>query len=177
MTMDQSLDKPFAELAERVEGRYWGKYRGLVEDVDDREKLGRIVARVPSVYGDELSPPAWPAVPFAGPGYGALMLPKKGDGVWIEFENGDPSYPLWTGCWWAMNELPTPAGPDQRVIVTPNELKFVMDDAGKKIQLLHTSKAEITLSDSAITIRFGQTKVVLDDAGVTVNDGAFKVTK
>jgi hypothetical protein len=84
------------------------------------------------------------------------MLPKAGDGVWIEFEAGDPSRPIWTGFWWASGEIPTDSA-DQRVVVTPEGLKLVMDDAGD------------------ITLEIGGTKLVLSASGLSVNDGAFEV--
>jgi len=30
---------------------------------------------------------------------GLFALPSVGAGVWIEFEHGDPDYPIWSGCW------------------------------------------------------------------------------
>jgi hypothetical protein len=51
-----------------------------------------------------------------------------------------------------------------------------MDDDAKKLQLLNGSKGEITIADDGITIRFGSTKVVIDDSGVSINDTAFKVS-
>ena len=44
---------------------------------------------------------ALPAVPYAGDGVGFFMIPPIGASVWIEFEHGDPDYPIWTGCFWA----------------------------------------------------------------------------
>jgi uncharacterized protein involved in type VI secretion and phage assembly len=174
--VDQGLERPIAQISEQLEGRYFGKYRGTVESVDDPENLGRITAKVPSVYGDEVSPWAFPAVPFAGDQHGLLFLPKQGDGVWVEFEAGNPSHPIWTGYWWARGEIPAPAGPDQRVIVTPGKLKVILDDSGGgKIQIQHTDQAEITLSNTELSIRFGQAKIVLNAAGVSINDNAFKV--
>jgi uncharacterized protein involved in type VI secretion and phage assembly len=174
--VDQGLERPIAQIAEQLEGRYFGKYRGTVESVSDPENLGRITAKVPSVYGDEVSPWAFPAVPFAGDQHGLLFLPKQGDGVWVEFEAGDASHPIWTGYWWARGEIPAPAGPDQRVIVTPGKLRIILDDSGGgKIQLQHTDQAEITLSNSELSIRFGPAKIVLNAAGVSINDNAFKV--
>ncbi|HEX9898504.1 MAG TPA: phage baseplate assembly protein V [Candidatus Methylomirabilis sp.] len=173
---DQTLEKLVADLTETVQGRYYGKYRGIAEDVQDDENLGRIIAKVPSVYGDANSPWALPAVPFAGQGHGFVVLPKKGDGVWIEFEGGNPSRPIWTGCWWARGEMPSPGGPEERVLVTPEGLKLVLDDAQKKLQLLHPGGAEITLTDKNITLKIGSTKIVLSAAGVNINNGALKVT-
>lgn len=174
--VDEPLEQLVVELAEAVRHRYFGKYRGTAEKVDDDEKLGRIVAKVPSVYGEEDSPWALPSVPFAGKAHGFVVLPKEGDGVWIEFEGGDPAKPIWTGCWWAKGEMPSPGGPEERVLVTPEGLKLVLDDAKKKLQLLHPDGAEITLTGTDITLKIGQTKIVLSSAGVSINDVAFKVT-
>jgi uncharacterized protein involved in type VI secretion and phage assembly len=175
--LEEGLERPLAELSERVTSRLWGKYRGLVENVDDPENRGRITVKVPSVYGNEVSPYALPAVPFAGPAHGMLLLPKHGDGVWIEFEGGNPSLPIWTGFWWARDEMPKPAGADQRVMITPAGLKIIMDDASKKIQLVQTTdNCEITLADDSISITFGQASIVLDSTGVAINGTALKVT-
>jgi uncharacterized protein involved in type VI secretion and phage assembly len=174
--MDERTEDLVVELAEQARRRYWGKYRGTVEDPDDPEQLGRIVAKVPSVYGDLNSPWAFPVAPLAGPGYGFVTLPKQGDGVWIEFEAGDPSHPLWTGFWWARGDLPAPAGVDTRVLVTPAGLKIVLDDGAKKLQLLHPGGAELTLTDQDITLKIASAKVVLSSAGVAINDTAFKVS-
>jgi hypothetical protein len=173
--VDEDLEQLVVELADQVRHRYFGKYRGLVHEVPEDEHLGRIVARVPSVYGDGTSPRAWPAVPFAGQDHGFVVLPEVGDGVWIEFEAGDPSKPIWTGCWWAKGEMPDSAGPARRALVTSKGLKVVLDDEDKKIQLLHPDGAEITLTTRDIIIKIGTTKIVLSSAGVDVNDGAFKV--
>jgi uncharacterized protein involved in type VI secretion and phage assembly len=174
--VDNSLDRPLADLAEQVTGRYWGKYRGTVESVEDDERMGRITVMVPSVYGDEVSPSALPAVPFAGPDHAFLVLPKQGDGVWVEFENGDPSHPIWTGCWWARGELPAEAAAETRVLITPAGLKLVLDDDAKEIKILHGTKGEITLSESGITIRFGRNSIKLADDGIKLNEMALKVT-
>jgi hypothetical protein len=36
---------------------------------------------------------------------GLLLIPEPGDGVWIEFEAGDPNWPIWSGCLWEHGEL------------------------------------------------------------------------
>ena len=86
---------------------FYGKYRGVVTDINDPLKMGRIQARVPDVLGTDVSGWALPSVPFAGDGMGFYALPKVGAGVWIEFEQGDPDYPIWSGCWWGdASQLP-----------------------------------------------------------------------
>ncbi|WP_017296921.1 phage baseplate assembly protein V [Nodosilinea nodulosa] len=173
MTSDH--EQLLVELSEFQRSRYFGKYRGLVRDVDDPEGVGRLVAQVPEVYGEEDSPWAWPAVPFAGPSHGLVLLPEVGDGVWIEFEAGDISRPIWTGCWWARGELPDPGGTETRALVTSGGHKLVLDDQNNQVQILHAGGAELTMTNSDITLKIGATQVVLSASGVNVNNGAFQV--
>jgi uncharacterized protein involved in type VI secretion and phage assembly len=168
-------ERLLVELAEHMRDRYFGKYRGIVQDVDDPDTLGRVVAKVPEVYGAEDSPWAMPAVPFAGANHGLVLLPEVNDGVWIEFEAGDLARPIWTGCWWGSNEIPSPGGKDTRVLVTSGGHKLVLDDAKEKLQLLHSGGGEITMTNTDITIKIGATQLVLSASGVSVNNGAFQV--
>ena len=80
--------------------QFFGKYRGVVSDINDPRMIGRVRARVPDVMGDRESGWAMPCFPFGGSGMGFFALPKKDPGVWIEFEHGDPDYPIWAGCWY-----------------------------------------------------------------------------
>ena len=81
-------------------GPYFGKYRGTVVNNVDPLQIGRIIAIVPDVSG--LIPKSWamPCVPVAGPNMGVFTVPPIGAGVWIEFERGDPDYPIWVGGYW-----------------------------------------------------------------------------
>ena len=82
---------------------FYGKYRGIVTDNDDPGKLGRLRARVPAVLGDAETGWAMPCVTVVD----CLPLPAVGSGVWIEFEGGDPSRPIWCGSLWtSTNEMP-----------------------------------------------------------------------
>ena len=40
-----------ADLVEKIEHRFYGKYRGIVVDNQDPSKLGRLKLKVPSVLG------------------------------------------------------------------------------------------------------------------------------
>lgn len=172
---DVPSERLLVDLTERLRDRYFGKYRGIVEAVDDGEGLGRIVAKVPSVYGERNSPWALPAVPFAGPSYGLAMLPKRGDGVWIEFEAGNISKPIWAGFWWASGEMPEDAGPEVRSLISPAGLKIILDDKNTELKLVHPAGAEITLSDKGIELKFKTSKINLKSTGVSINDTAFEV--
>lgn len=90
------------EFQEKFSGRYFGKYRARVTDpIGDPKKLGRVKVVCPVVLGEEELGWALPA-PSMGGGVntGQLKLPLSGDYVWIEFEEGDPSQPIWShGPW------------------------------------------------------------------------------
>ncbi len=93
-------DRLLEDLVEHLRTRFYGLYRGVVTDNDDAAKLGRIKARIPAVLGDVESGWCMPCVPYAGDHVGIAFLPEVGSGVWIEFEGGDVSYPVWVGCYW-----------------------------------------------------------------------------
>src|SRR6185312_3412049 len=80
--------------------KFFGKYRGTVIQNVDPEQRGRIQVMVPDVSG--LIPSSWamPCVPIAGKQSGVYVAPQIGAGVWIEFEQGDPDYPVWVGGFW-----------------------------------------------------------------------------
>jgi len=173
------MENPFkriAEMEERHQCQFHGKYRGTVTDASDPQNLGRIRAKVPFVYGDdEASDWAFPVAPFAGKDHGFFFLPEVGDAVWMEFENGDIEHPLWTGFWWPKDSLPDPNGPRQRVLTSASGLQILMDDNAKTLSLIHPGGAEITLTDSGITLKFGSSKIELSASSVSVNGGALEV--
>jgi len=175
--MKENPYEQFAEIEDRDNSHFFGKYRGIVSDVDDPDHMGRIRAKVPFVYGDEKDCDwAFPVVPFAGQGYGLFLLPEVGDSVWMEFENGDIEHPLWTGCWWRKGDLPDPKEPAQRVLTSMSGMQLIFDDDARELSLKHPGGAEITLSDSSITIKIGAKKIEISAASVSVNDGAFVVS-
>ena len=78
----------------------FGKYRGMVLNNIDPLQTGRLQIQVPDVAG--LIPATWamPCTPIAGIQNGMFALPIIGSGVWVEFEQGDPEFPIWVGCFW-----------------------------------------------------------------------------
>lgn len=163
------------QIAERLRDCYYGKYRALVKDVDDPEKLGRITAIVPEIYGEEESPWALPAVPFAGKKHGLVLLPEANDGVWIEFEAGNISRPIWTGCWWASDELDEVSKTQARSLVTTKGHKLVLDDEEDEIRLLHSKGAEIKMTGDDITLKIGGTEIKLTKDEMTLKSGSGQI--
>lgn len=88
-------------------GKFYGKYRGTVVNNIDPLQIGRIMVIVPDVLN--VTPGSWalPCVPVAGIQMGMFTVPPPGAGVWVEFEQGDPDFPIWVGCFWGtMAEVP-----------------------------------------------------------------------
>ena len=100
-------DPAITELLNRLSSRFFGKYRGTVVDVD--ASTLQIKAEVPAVPGRRVTGWCMPCVPYAGPNVGIAFLPEIGSGVWIEFEAGDVSFPIWSGCYWHEGETPSAA--------------------------------------------------------------------
>ncbi|HUO39695.1 MAG TPA: phage baseplate assembly protein V [Mycobacterium sp.] len=172
--MTATDDRALEDLLERLRTRFYGKYRGIVSSVDAATM--RIKAKVPSVLGEIDTGWCMPCVPYAGPAVGFAFLPEPGSGVWIEFEGGDVSYPIWVGGYWREGEFPTDAAEKVKVIVTkaPHEVKFD-DDAGS-ITVTDPNGNTVTLDDSGITLaNGGSVSVVVSSSKVSVNDGALEV--
>jgi uncharacterized protein involved in type VI secretion and phage assembly len=169
-------EQVIAELADRIRSRFYGKYRGIVTDVDDPSKMLRIKATVPAVLGE--TPTGWclPCVPYAGADVGVFLLPDPGAAVWIEFEGGDISYPIWSGCFWRSGELPADASATTRGLVTKADSKLLFDDDGETVTLEDTNGNTVTLDSSGVTQNRGAQKVIVGDASVSINDGAFEVS-
>ena len=169
-----SEDRLLFELADRLHNRFYGKYRGIVTAVD--QATLRIKATVPAVLGT--TPTGWclPCVPYAGPGAGFFFIPDAGAAVWIEFEGGDVSYPIWSGCFWRAGELPADAAPATRGLVTAAPHKLLFDDAADEVTLADASNGTVVLDSTGVTSARGGKKVVVGDGSVDINDGALEVT-
>jgi phage baseplate assembly protein gpV len=172
--MTASDDRALEDLLERLRTRFYGKYRGIVSDVDPPTM--RIKAKVPSVLGETDTGWCMPCVPYAGPDAGFAFLPAPGSGVWIEFEGGDVSYPIWVGGYWREGEFPADATDQVKVIVTAALHKLKFDDAQGSVTLSDPNGNTVTLDASGITLTNGQSiSVVVSSSSVSVNDGALEV--
>jgi len=160
-------------LSEWRNQHFFGKYRGTVHTVEEGDALGIISVKVPDVFGqDFVVERVRPCSPFAGSKHGFVAIPESGDGVWVEFEAGKPSLPIWTGFWWADGEIPEPKGPLVRSFITTKGHKLILDDDGNEVKLLHADGAELTMKDSDITIKIGDTSIKLTKSDITLQVGA-----
>jgi uncharacterized protein involved in type VI secretion and phage assembly len=162
-------------------GPFLGKFRATVHDNVDPIGLGRIRAIVPAVTGPN-QPSTWalPCLPSAGPNMGLFTVPQKGAGVWIEYEGGDPAYPIWVGGYWSQGEVPdlVPKVPAPTITLeTPQGNGLVISDVpGEGILIRSATGAKISITNDGITIDNGKQAVITLKANkVDVNKGALSI--
>lgn len=163
--------------------RFYGKFRGVITDVHDPLMISRVRARVPDVTGEDESGWALPALPFGGREMGFFALPPVGAGVWIEFERGDPDFPVWSGSWWGSSAEVPPAllaPPYQKTMIkTAAGHSITLDDTpgGGGITLETATGQKIVLNALGIEISNGLgASIKLLGPNTSINDGALEVT-
>lgn len=162
--------------------KFYGKYRGVVVNNIDPKQMGRIIASVPDVLGP--TPTSWvmPCLPIAGKQMGVYTVPQIGSGVWIEFEQGNPDYPIWVGGFWGEGEVPALAlagNPVSPSIVLQTALQncvVISDLPGPTggIMLKSATGATLIVNDTGIYIQNGKgASIVMVGPSVNINNGAF----
>jgi len=163
--------------------QFFGKYRGKVENNIDPLMQGRIQVSCSAVLGDGQLSWAMPCVPYAGKGVGFYVVPPIGANIWVEFEGGDPDYPIWSGCFWGTGEVPElPALPQKKVFKTDSTTITINDLPGLGFSLEVGAPAvpiplKFTCDASGIEISGGAAKIKMTPAVnmVSINDGALEV--
>ena len=165
---------------------FLGKYRATVLNNIDPQQIGRIQVTVPDVSG--LLPTTWalPCVPIAGPQTGFFAVPPVGAGVWVEFEQGDPDYPIWVGGYWGSkaevpaSALPMPPPVSGFTLQTTGQNSITVSDLPGPtggILLKSTTGATITVNEVGIIIQNGQgASLALTGPSVIINNGALAIT-
>ena len=158
--------------------QYYGKYRGQVENNIDPEQRGRIMVSVPAVTGSGTLNWAMPSAPFAGSGVGLWAIPPIGANVWVEYEGGDPDYPIWSGCFWGLGEAPAMPSVPQVVVLKTQTCTLTLSDlpgvGGVTVETVTGMKIAMTATGIEITNGMGAT-ITMQGPQVTVNQGALEV--
>lgn len=172
--MAMATEEILARLIDRVDGRYHGKYRGQVTDNNDPDNLGRVKATVPRLLGDKETGWALPAFPYGGAQeQGFFAVPDVGAGVWIEFEGGELSYPIWTGTWFTTGAIPEAAQPGKKVWKTKSAHKIVLDDDDGSIEITDTNGNSIKMDSTVVKISTGSAlKIVIEAPQIGLVEGA-----
>ena len=150
---------------------YYGKYRGTVVNNVDPMQKARIQAIVPDVSNIALTSWAMPCVPISGLQSGVFAVPSIGSGVWIEFEQGDPDYPIWVGGWWgSAAEIPVHA-----LSAPPPTPNIVLQSVGQNsLTVFGAPGMGVTLSVGPIA-NPASPKIVINQAGVLITNGVASI--
>lgn len=169
------LETVVANLVQKVERRFYGKYRGFVVDNADPEQLGRLKLSIPSVLGDDLVTGwALPCAPYGGDAdQGFFFIPEPKAGVWVEFEEGDLEFPIWVGAFWSKpggeSELPKPNkadGSEEDGVQDPPTRKIIKTKKGHTIQLEDKDNEEMVTIVEATN---GQV-ITMNKDGIKITD-------
>jgi len=138
--------------------QFFGKYAGTVDKNFDPNGKGRLLVKVPAVFGDGT---VWalPCVPYAGSNVGFFAMPPTGADIWVEFEAGDSNSPIWSGCYWKDD----------------NSAPVSMSPLAEKKKVLKTDSCTLTLDDTTgmggITIEYGSLKIEIKTQGIEITNG------
>ena len=172
-------------MSENETHKFYGKYRGTVLINIDPQQIGRIQVIVTDV--SSLLPSTWamPCFPIAGKQMGMYMIPQIGAGVWVEFEHGDPDYPIWTGCYYGVTaEIPAlalagnPVSPSILMQTGLQNMLVISDLPGPTggIMLKTTTGAMILINDVGITISNGKGATIMMTGNIVdINAGALTI--
>ena len=162
--------------------QFFGKYRGQVENNVDPMLMGRVQVSVAAVLGEGSQSWAMPCVPYAGSGVGFFAVPPVGANVWVEFEAGDPDYPIWSGCFWGTGEVPAqPAIAETKIFKTDGVTLTVSDlpgAGGLTVEVgppVTATQMKLVFDSTGITLSNTGASVKLSAVSVSVNDGALEV--
>ncbi|MEX2298325.1 MAG: phage baseplate assembly protein V [Dongiaceae bacterium] len=158
------------------DGKFYGKYRGRIVDTIDPMQRGRVRVSVPAVLG-EAAIWAESCVPFLRAG-GAPALPPVDTEIWVEFEGGDPNFPICTGQRWAAHGNGEPASDQPPVTPSAVPGKFVTfeerPDGGVAWKL--EAGGTIAFGPDGILLDNGKgASILLQGPSVSVNGGALTV--
>lgn len=176
---------------------FYGKYRGKVINNVDPMFLGRVQVSCPTVLGSNTINWAMPSSPYAGPQVGFFAIPPIGANIWVEFEGGDPDYPIYSGCFWGTGEAPMPAASSVTPVASMKVFKtesitLTLNDlpgaGGVELDItppcvaiplnmkFDSSGIKITDSTSTITITPTSIEIKCDPSTVTIEPSAIEST-
>jgi hypothetical protein len=162
--------------------KVFGKYRGTVVHNIDPSLLGRVQVSVPEVFGLGKLNWATPCVPYGGDQVGMFFVPPVGAAVWVEFEAGDPDYPILAGYLWGTGQPPAPGPPEIKVLKT-EAISITLSDlsggGGLTIEVgppAVPTTMKLSITSAGIELVNGANKIALTGSSVSINDGALEVT-
>lgn len=130
-------------------GRFYSIYRGMVVDNNDPNHMNSLQVAIPEIQGGII---IW-ALPFGQ--HGGLktgfkyLAPEIGDTVYIMFEYGNPSKPLWTYHGFGLEQIPEELDdPNKMGIITPNGNLVILDETSGELSVF--TEGNITIKSNKV---------------------------
>jgi hypothetical protein len=153
--------------------KFYGIHYGIVKGIEDPENLGRILVRVPEVYGPYSGPrPALPKNSFSGKNFGTQCLPQIGEFVLVSFRNGDARTPHWEHGHWARGDKPKDfEASDTYGFISPKQVKVLVRDEAGEVEVSLPTGEFFKLNKDTITLqKGGVSKIEMTDKSIKVWD-------
>jgi hypothetical protein len=97
---------------------------------------------------------------------GVYMVPPIGAAVWIEFEQGDPNYPVWVGC-----QIPGTADvPTDALLATPLLSPIVLQTL-KQTKIVVSDMPPTPLTGGIVMQTVLGASLVINDSGIYISNG------
>lgn len=154
-------------------GRYYSRYKGIVVDDDDPYSMNRLKVAVPDIHGGIID---W-ALPINQQGSMdsgiKYLTPKVKDLVWVSFENGNPSKPLWEYCGWGLSECPEELSKNNVLgFVTPKGNKVFLDEDEGHLTVSVSGDVLVISENGNIQLTTKKGSIILDaKEGIFGHDG------
>lgn len=164
-------------------GRYYGTYRGEVYDSNDPERKGRIKLLCPYVYGQDVYEYwAEPKAQYSGKSKCFYAAVEKGDKVWITFEAGDPTKPIWEFGQFEKDLFVEEAKENytNNVTLALDDMIIKLDNTSKKITIKHKSGKQIELTETTISLgsqNKSQQYAIMGEDAVKLFENLAEITK
>lgn len=151
-------------------GRYYSLYRGVVLDNQDPENRDRLFIYIPKVDARLWARSKGTVGGFQW-GY-KIHTPHIGDIVWVEFENGNLTSPIWEYYTWTMGQKPEDLeGQDTIGMVTPGGHKIILQDQDGLLKINLKEGLELEIDSDHIKLKFGDTTLENDGSVLQLNGG------
>lgn len=161
---------------------FYGKYRGKVSNNVDPLQLGRLQVSCAAVLGDGRLSWALPAAPVAGPGTGLFVLPPKGANIWVEFEGGDPDFPIWSGCFWDPGQVPAKPAVEQMTVLKTKGVELTVSDlpgpGGVSLEVKPPAASvpmSMVFNSAGVQLKIGSSSLKLDADGIEITSASIKI--
>jgi len=156
------------QIFEALQDRFFGKYPGVVVDNEDPENRGRLKVNVPDVMTDQ-NIWAKACVPYAGDGVGFYAVPPAGATIWVEFQAGDPSHPIWVGCQWAKDQTDSSENVPAKLVMRTGTCSLVIDEEAGTITIEAGDGSQVLIGDGGIKLEGSEINLSGDGSQVTLS--------